>query len=127
MNKPISWVKSTIYDGFNKQPDLLGKINPKCVLSYIYPAQIGLFLTQCFLEYAEFFSLLCCAKLKQTAESCILFFVLFYKKCSELNNKMRLIGDLVFSLSLALSKKLAYFNHAANLLTYFNKLLKINK
>ncbi len=40
---------------------------------------------------------------------------------------MRLIGDLVFSLSLALSKKLAYFNHAANLLTYFNKLLKINK
>ncbi len=78
-------------------------------------------------------SLLCCAKLKQTAESCILFFVLFYKKISELNNKMRLIGDLVFSLSLALSKKrvfytrIAYFNHAANLLTYFNKLLKINK
>ncbi len=61
------------------------------------------------------------------AESCILFFVLFYKKCSELNNKMPLIGDLVFSLSLALSKKLAYFDHAANLLTYFNKLLKINK
>ncbi len=53
-NKPISWVKSNIYDGLNKQPDLLGKINPKCVLSYIYPAQIGLFLTQCFLEYAEF-------------------------------------------------------------------------
>ncbi len=133
-NKPISWVKSTIYDGLNKQPDLLGKINPKCVLSYIYPAQIGLFLTQCFLEYAEFISLLCFAKLKQTAESCILFFVLFYKKCSELNNKMRLIGDLFFlSLSLALSKKrvfytrIAYFNHAANLLTYFNKLLKINK
>ncbi len=42
-NKPISWVKSTIYDGLNKQPNLLGKINPKCVLSYIYPAQIGLF------------------------------------------------------------------------------------
>ncbi len=67
-NKPISWVKSTIYDGFNKQPNLLGKMNPKCVLSYIYPAQIGLFLTQCFLEYAEFISLLCCTKLKQTAE-----------------------------------------------------------
>ncbi len=131
-NKPISWVKSNIYDGLNKQPDLLGKINPKCVLSYIYPAQIGLFLTQCFLEYAEFISLLCCAKLKQTAESCILFFVLFYQKKSEFNNKMRLIGDLFF-LSLALSKKhvfytrIAYFNHAANLLTYFNKLLKINK
>ncbi len=88
MNKPISWVKSTIYDWLNKQPNLLGKINPKCVLSYIYPAQIGLFLTQCFLEYAEFISLLCFAKLKQTAESCFLFFVLFYKKCSELNNKM---------------------------------------
>ncbi len=48
MNQPISWVKSTLYDGLNKQPNLLGKINPKCVLSYIY--QIGLFLTQCFLE-----------------------------------------------------------------------------
>ncbi len=59
-------------------------------------------------------------------------FCLILQKCSELNNKMRLIGDLFF-LSLALSKKrvfythIAYFNHAANLLTYFNKLLKINK
>ncbi len=50
---------------------------------------------------------------------------------SEWNNKMRLIGDLFFSL--ALSKKrvffihVAYFNHAANLLKYFDKLLKINK
>ncbi len=50
----------TLYDGLNEQPNLLGKINPKCVLSYIYPArglkkiQIGLFLAQCFLEYAEF-------------------------------------------------------------------------
>ncbi len=52
--KLISWVKSTIYDGLNKQSNLMGKINPKCVLSYIYPAQIGLFLTQCFLKYAEF-------------------------------------------------------------------------
>ncbi len=56
MNQPISWVKSTLYDGLNKQPNLLSEINPKCVLSYIYPAlgvktdQIGLFLTQCFLE-----------------------------------------------------------------------------
>ncbi len=56
MNQPIGWVKSTLYDWLNKQIDLLGKINPKCVLSYIYPAlglktttnQIGLFLTQCF-------------------------------------------------------------------------------
>ncbi len=54
-NKPISRVKSTIYDGLNKQPDLLGKINPKCVLSYIYPAQIGLFLTQCFRVCRVFF------------------------------------------------------------------------
>ncbi len=60
MNQPISGVKSTLYDGLNKQPNLLGKINPKCVLSYIYPplrlktTHIGLFLTQCFSEYAEF-------------------------------------------------------------------------
>ncbi len=52
---------------------------------------------------------------------------------SELNNKMRLIGYFVFS-SLSLSLKnvcintcIAYFNHAANLLKYFDKLLKINK
>ncbi len=51
---------------------------------------------------------------------------------SEWNNKMRLIGYFVF-LSLALSKKrvfytcIAYFNHAANLLKYFDKLLKTNK
>ncbi len=51
---------------------------------------------------------------------------------SEWNNTMRLIGYFVF-LSLALSKKrvfytrIAYFNHAANLLKYFDKLLKINK
>ncbi len=37
MNKLISGVKSTIYDGLNKQPNLLGQINHKCVLSYIYP------------------------------------------------------------------------------------------
>ncbi len=43
MNKPISWVKSTIYDGLNKQPNLLGKINPKCVLSYIYQPKLGCF------------------------------------------------------------------------------------
>ncbi len=50
-NKAISWVKSSINDGLNKQSNLLGKINPKCTL---LPAQIGLFWTQCFLEYAEF-------------------------------------------------------------------------
>ncbi len=38
MNQPIGWVKSTNYVGLNKQPNLLGKINPICVLSYIYPA-----------------------------------------------------------------------------------------
>ncbi len=36
MNQHISWVKSTHYDGLNKQLKLLGKIKPKCVLSYIY-------------------------------------------------------------------------------------------
>ncbi len=51
---------------------------------------------------------------------------------SEWNNKMRLIGYFVFS-SLSLSLKnvffirVAYFNHAANLFKYFDKLLKINK
>ncbi len=53
INQPISWVKSTHYDGLNKQRNLLGKINPKCVLSCIYPA-LGLKTTQiglkCFLE-----------------------------------------------------------------------------
>ncbi len=33
-NKAIRWVKSSINDGLNKQSNLLGKINPKCVLSY---------------------------------------------------------------------------------------------
>ncbi len=51
---------------------------------------------------------------------------------SEWNNKMRLIGYFVFlSLSLSLKNvffiRVAYFNHAANLLKYFDKLLKINK
>ncbi len=39
--------------------------------------------------------------------------------------------DLFFSLSLSLKNvffiHVAYFNHAANLLKYFDKLLKINK
>ncbi len=63
----------------------------------------------------------------------------YYNECyscqpiSEWNNKMRLYRLLVFFFSLALSKKrvfyrcIAYFNHAANLLNYFDKLLKINK
>ncbi len=42
MNQPISGVKSTLYDGLNKQPNLLGKINPMCSVLYL-PAQIGLF------------------------------------------------------------------------------------
>ncbi len=50
---------------------------------------------------------------------------------SEWNNKMRLIGYFVFSLSLSLKNvcliRVTYFNHAANLLKYFDKLLKINK
>jgi len=36
------------YSGLNQQPNLLGKINPPYVLSYIYPALVGLLLTQCF-------------------------------------------------------------------------------
>ncbi len=53
MNKPFSWLKSTLYDGLNKQPPQKMK-TPN--VSYIYPAlglkytQIGLFLTQYFLE-----------------------------------------------------------------------------
>ncbi len=49
---------------------------------------------------------------------------------SELNNKMLLISNLCFSLSLSFSKKnhifirVAYFNHAENLFKYFDKLLK---
>ncbi len=39
MNQPIGWDKSTLYIGLNKLPNLLGKINPKFVLSYIYPVQ----------------------------------------------------------------------------------------
>ncbi len=41
-NKPISWVKSSIYDGLNKQIYWV-KLTPNV-----------LFWTQCFLEYAEF-------------------------------------------------------------------------
>ncbi len=39
--------ESTHYDGLNKQPNLLGKINPKCVLSYTYPV-LGLKTMGCF-------------------------------------------------------------------------------
>ncbi len=67
-NKAISGVKSSINDGLNKQSHLLGKINPKCTL-LSSPDWV-----------CRVCSLLCCAKLKQTAESCILFFFLFYKK-----------------------------------------------
>ncbi len=37
-------------------------------------------LNPVFFRVCRVCSLLCCAKLKQTAESCILFFFLFYKK-----------------------------------------------
>ncbi len=47
-NKAISWVKSSINDGLNKQSNLLGKINPKCTLLPSF------FLNPVFLEYAEF-------------------------------------------------------------------------
>ncbi len=73
-NKAISWVKSSINDGLNKQLHLLGKINSKCTLSP------SLFLNPVFFRVCRVCSLLCCAKLKQTTESCILFFFLFYKK-----------------------------------------------
>ncbi len=40
MNQPISWVKSTHYDGLNKQPNLLGKINPN-VFCPIFTQSLG--------------------------------------------------------------------------------------
>ncbi len=48
MNQPIS-------PGFNKHSNLLGKINPKCVLSYIYPV-LELKTTQigCFPSFLQF-------------------------------------------------------------------------
>ncbi len=49
-----------------------------------YPAQIGLFLTQCFLEYAEFVQY-CAAPARN--QSRLNFFVLFYKKANLLHNK----------------------------------------
>ncbi len=78
-NKAISWVKSSINDGLNKQSNLLGKINPKCTL---LPSPNWFVLNPVFFRVCRVCSLLCCAKLKQTAESCILFFVLFYKKAN---------------------------------------------
>ncbi len=78
-NKAISWVKSSINDGLNKQSHWLGKINPKCSL-FFYPAQIWFVLNPVLFRVSRVCSLLCCAKLKQTAERCILFFFLFYKK-----------------------------------------------
>ncbi len=76
-NKAISGVKSSINDGLNKQSNLLGKINPKCTL---LPSLNWFILNPVFFRVYRVCSLLCCAKLKQTAESCILFFFLFYKK-----------------------------------------------
>ncbi len=76
-NKAISWVKSSINDGLNKKSNLLGKINPKCTL---LPSPNWVVLNPVFSRVCRVCSLLCCAKLKQTAESCILFFSYFTKK-----------------------------------------------
>ncbi len=76
-NKAISWVKSSINDGLNKQSNLLGKINPKCTL---LPSPNWFVFNPVFFRVCRVCSLLRCAKLKQTAERCILFFFLFYKK-----------------------------------------------
>ncbi len=50
-NKAISWVKSSINDGLNKQSNVLGKINPKCTLLL---STNWVVLSPVFLEYAEF-------------------------------------------------------------------------
>ncbi len=76
-NKAISWVKSSINDGLNKQSNLLGKINPKCTL---LSSPDWVVFNPVFSRVCRVCSLLFCAKLKQTAERCFLFFFLFYKK-----------------------------------------------
>ncbi len=76
-NKAISGVKSSINNGLNKQSNLLGKINPKCTL---LPSPNWFVLNPVFFRVCRVCSLLCCAKLKQTAERCILFFSYFTKK-----------------------------------------------
>ncbi len=86
-NKAISFrVKSSINDGLNKQSNLLGKMNPKCTL---LSSPNWFVLNPVFFRVCRVCSLLCCAKLKQTTESCILFFVLFYTyilliKCTQI-------------------------------------------
>ncbi len=91
-NQPISWDKSTLYNWLNKQPILLGRINPKSVLSYIYPAlglkttQISLFLTQCLLEYAEFVHVCAARKESRRQKAASYFFGLFYKKAKIMTN-----------------------------------------
>ncbi len=58
------------------------------------------------------------------------FIIMFVIRVSLFLNEI-IKCDLVFSLSLSLKMffytRIAYFNHAANLLQYFDKLLKINK
>ncbi len=76
-NKPISWVKLSINDGLNKQSNLLGKINPKCTL---LPSPNWVVLNPVFFRVCRVCSLLCCVKLKQTAERCILFFLSYFTK-----------------------------------------------
>ncbi len=78
-NKVISWFKSSINDGLNKQSNLLGKIKPKCTL---LPSPDRFVLNPVFSRVCRVCSLLCCAKLK-TAESCILFFCLILQKSKD--------------------------------------------
>ncbi len=80
-NKAISGVKSSINDGLNKQSNLLGKINPKCTL---LPSPNWVVLNPVFFRVCRVCSLLCCAKLKQTAESCILLFCLILQKSKDI-------------------------------------------
>ncbi len=76
-NKAISWVKSSINDGLNKQSNLLGKINPKCTL---LPSPNWFVLNPVFSRVCRVCSLLCCAKLKQTQKDAFYFLSYFTKK-----------------------------------------------
>ncbi len=87
MNKPISWVKSTIYDGLNKQPNLLGKINPKCTL---LPSSNWVVFNPVFFRVCRVFFNIVLREIKADGRKRHSILLSFYKKCSELNNKMRL-------------------------------------
>ncbi len=70
----------TINDGLNKQSNLLGKINPKCTLLL---SPNWFVLNPVFFRVCRVCSLLCCTKLKQTTERCILFFCLILQKSKD--------------------------------------------